>query len=220
MIERYFKKGVCLQWTKPPNVDSARDGQFHHREQHSSPMTYNGLAGHFSAWDPVFSHTQPAALGFTKNMRISHKWLDYRPGASAKCHLGSHDVLTGFMSGCPIVTWQDGGRWVGHIGTTESDPRVNTLVKTTARGVLNNTATGFNPAAAWGPGQLATLMADARKNTKISVSGGMAYIVALVTTTGDFYSIALMNDVPNSYIVLGCQRVPPMNNAALMNWLN
>ncbi|MBY6152119.1 hypothetical protein KUV47_02740 [Vannielia litorea] len=225
MIEQYFRKGICLDWHKPTNVDAARDGQIHHRIRHSSPLIYDGLAADPGAWDAAFNHTPPSAIGLTSRMNIHHKWLDYRPGATARCHRGHNDVLTGFMSGCLIVTWTDatGDQWVGHVGTVESEPPngpTNTLVKTTARGAMTANADGFNPAAAWTPMELGNLCAAAAVNMPLGAIGGAPHIMALVTSGGVFYSIALMLHAQNKYVVLGSKQVPGMGNGALLAALN
>lgn len=46
------------------------------------------------------------------------QWLSYSPGYISYVHLNEYDVLTGPMSGCPIVLYMEGGKtYVGHVGT-------------------------------------------------------------------------------------------------------
>lgn len=46
------------------------------------------------------------------------QWLTYSPGYISYVHLNEYDVLTGPMSGCPIVLYTEGPKiYVAHVGT-------------------------------------------------------------------------------------------------------
>src|SRR5687768_6994393 len=97
--------------------------------------------------------------------------------------LAAGDVLTGFMSGCLICQWTENGmRYVGHVGTVESSQQVNTRVKSAFAAFMPPDTTGFNPAAARDPGEIAPKMMKCKK-------GATPRILALVTTGGEFYSL-------------------------------
>jgi hypothetical protein len=182
---------------------------------HPFDDVYDGLAGDPSALDSRFLHgAGPRNPGFQKGLPISHKWLGYRPGATARCHLGTHDVLTGFMSGCPIATWTDGTgeKWVGHVGTMVGATNINSRVKTTAGDALDQATevSGFDPFNAWTPDELAVLGTNARKNMPLYNVGVGVAIMALVTTEGNFFSIALQSMGLNGDVALGCKPVAPM----------
>lgn len=219
MLETKLRKGVCINWRVPGALDTGRDGRFHRRTLAPNPLRYEGLAGDVSSMDPVLLTMAPSAFGLMKGVNIPHKWLDYRLGATARTRLAGQDVLTGFMSGCVIAMWTDVGgvRWVGHIGTIESDAAVNQRVKAHAEANMPANATGFDPSAAWPPGDRATAIINARKNMPIDHNnGGVPRVVALVTSGGAFFSILLMTyKSQDDYIVLGTRPVAPMLRAQL-----
>ena len=141
-------------------------------------------------------------------MAIPYMWCDYAQGRTAKKASGAQDVLTGFMSGCPIVRFNEGGFKVGHIGTVQ-DPAVNLLVKNGARNFLAtvNSVTGFFPAAAWATDQIPV----AKKH------GANPKVVALVTGAGDFYSILMLQDMKllQQWVCGGIKKVPAMDYNAI-----
>lgn len=152
--------------------------------------------------------TPISSYGLSMRMPIPYLWCDYAQGRTAKRPSGARDVLTGFMSGCPIVRFNQGGFHVGHVGTVES-AAVNLLVKTGARQFLANvqSVTGFFPAAAWATDQIP--MAQKHK--------GNSKVVALVTGAGEFYSILMLQDMHQleEWVCGGAKKVPPLDYNAL-----
>lgn len=206
MIEKYFKLGVRFRWHKPQNVDGPRDGHLTDSIRPTQPLTYIGLG---EVVDPMLMVTHVHTIGLQMNAPIPHQWLDYTPGRTAKVPMGPYDVLTGLMTGCIIARWNDRGtQYVGHVGTVESDPMVNREVKRTFAFAMPKGTTGFNPADAWSLGDMMTLM------SKVGV-GRPPAILGLVTTHGEFYSVAVLDKGGNEWYCLGCKRVQPMPHDTL-----
>lgn len=140
-------------------------------------------------------------------MAIQYQWCDYVLGETARVPIGPYDILTGFMSGCIIARWNDRGvNYVGHVGTV-NHPATDALVKRKFSAWMPPNTTGFNPFAAWLP-NLPALGVKHKKSPKV---------MALVTTSGDFYSVAMMPDNVNAteWVCGGAKKVPAMNYAAL-----
>ncbi|RMD62950.1 hypothetical protein D6833_06215 [Candidatus Parcubacteria bacterium] len=206
MIEKYFKLGVRFRWTKPQNVDGPRDGKIVDSIRPTAQLTYIGLG---EVVDPVLMTFHVSTMGLQMNMPIQHQWLDYAPGRTARVPIGPYDVLTGFMSGCIIARWIERGiTYIGHIGTVESDPATNRVVKRTFAFAMPRTTTGCNPAAAWNFNEL-SLLAQKFRPPKIPE------ICALATTQGEFYSVVMFRDGPNEWYCGGAKRVPPISHDAL-----
>jgi hypothetical protein len=207
MIEKYFVKGARFKWNAPGAVaNQVRDGSIVvNPPSPPGTMTYVGLDGEIVDW----GMPNVTTLGFQMNMTISHSWLSYVLGRTAKIST-NNDVLTGFMSGCLITTWTDGtGRWVGHVGTVESagkDQPPNSDVKLTFSQAMPANTRGFNPAAAWGPEDLMPLVQASK--TPIS-----AKVVALVTGSGQFYAVAMLNRMnePGVWVCGGKKAVAGMD---------
>jgi hypothetical protein len=214
MIERYLKAGLRVKWNAPAATQQALDGAIVNNRGVSSTMTYDGLDGELI--NPAFMVTNVTSMGFTMRMPIPHVWLDYNYGRTSRCPSGQ-DILTGFMSGCIIARWtQLGVGYVGHVGTLVANPTVNTLVKNTFLGAVGNDVTGFNPAAAWTDSEC---QAIANKFKKKPASK----IMALVTNTGAFYSILMLQldwTKADEWCVGGIKSVPAMNHAALVLEMN
>lgn len=209
MIEKYFDLGVRFRWTKPRNVDGPRDGHIVDSIRPTAPLTYIGLGEVVS---PRLMTTHVSTIGLQMNQPIQHQWLDYAPGRTARVPIGPYDVLTGFMSGCIITRWNDRGvNYVGHVGTVEADPLANRTVKRAYGFAMARTTTGFNPFAAW----LADIPGICNRFRPPKVPN----ICALVTTTGDFYSILMMNDGPNEWYCGGIRRCQPMSHDALKMYM-
>lgn len=210
MIEKYFKKGIRFNWNKSGNVDGTRDGAIVDGIRPTGEMTYIGLG---EVVDPILMTSHVSTFGLTKDMTIQHKWLDYTPGRTSRVPIGPYDVLTGYMSGCIIAKWYDRGvNYVGHIGTVESDPTVNTLVKTTFGNAMPDNCTGFNPALAFTFNDLEAIMRE-------TGSGSVPQICALVTTRGDFYATAMMHEGNGEYFCCGLRTCPTINNVDLRAFL-
>ncbi|MGH7784443.1 MAG: hypothetical protein ACREO5_11460, partial [Candidatus Binatia bacterium] len=118
MIERYFLEGVKFAWTAPGAVSNvAKDGSINPTAVAPSAMTFQDLNPNL--FDPRQAN-KFRNLGLAKGNPIPHDWLNYVHGQTATINTAS-DVLTGFMSGCIIVAYNDaaGLRQVGHIGTID-----------------------------------------------------------------------------------------------------
>lgn len=214
MIEKYFKAGVRVKWTAPAAVQQSKDGAIVDNRGVTSNMIYDGLDGELI--DPSMLVTNVVSQGFSMRMPIQHTWLDYNYGRTSKCS-GVGDVLTGFMSGCIIARWTElGAPKVGHVGTLVGEPLVNTKVKNTFLATVGNNVTGFNPAAAWPKGDCDTITAKFKKTP-------IGKIMALVTQTGDFYAILMLQldwTKPDEWCVGGSKKVAAMNKAALTLEMN
>ena len=205
MIEKYFQLGVRYQWQKPQNVDGPRDGKIVDSIRPTAPLTYIGLG---SIVSPALMTTHVSMLGLQMRMPVQHQWLDYTPGRIARVPIGGYDVLTGFMSGCIIARWTERGvNYVGHVGTVESDPSVNRTVKRAFAFAMPPGTTGFNPLQAW-TNEIAFL---SQRFTPPKVP----QICALVTTSGDFYSVVMFIDGPNEWYCGGIKKVPPISHDEL-----
>jgi hypothetical protein len=214
MIERYFVKGALFNWAAPTAISTQpKDGSIVVSTSVNAPMFYVGLD------DQVVDHSLPnvMTLGLRKNMGITYTWLNYIHGRTAKI-AATGDVLTGFMSGCIIATWTDGGgRWVGHVGTIESvgknDPPNSTVKNTFAQAMPQN-VTGYNPASAFDALDIMPLMSKMRGTPSCQV-------LSLVTSTGQFYSILLMERMTERgiWICAGNKQVPALGHDALSRLL-
>jgi hypothetical protein len=221
MIEKYFLQGVRFTWAgsydaPPGNMDGSIIAN---PTPPSRPMVYESLDGELM----TTSLTNVSALGFRKGMSIPYSWLSYAVGHTTKKMLAAGDVLTGFMSGCPIALWQENGiRYAGHVGTYDANPTVNDRVRRKFALSMPRDVIGFNPAGAWQPGEIATLMRSFKTVT------ADPKVLALVTTGGEFYSILVFRLMfktggpavaHGSYCVGGAKRVAPLNYEAMQRWL-
>jgi hypothetical protein len=144
-------------------------------------------------------------------MHRNFKWLPYFEG-DISATIQDMDVLTGPMSGCPLVRFLHGGQiWVGHIGTVLGNAGVNAAVTGfwNAFALANpvNVLGGFNP---FGP---AVPLPPAANGQGDSV----ARIWGLITTAGAFYSVQVYQQLhqANYYRVAAVHLVPTMTVAQL-----
>ncbi len=215
MIEKYFITGLRLRWRFPgADASGTKDGSVMlNPKRIVGPMVYNGMDGEL--YDTFAPHV--STLGLTKGMSIPYRWLMYVLGHTAKKMLAGGDVLTGFMSGCLIACWTESGcRYVGHIGTVESNEQLNKQVKRTFAAYMPRDATGFNPFAAWDAGR------DIIPKAQKFKAGTNSKIIALVTTRGEFYSILLfgLGGAPDEWCVGGIKRVTPLDYFSLKRTLD
>ncbi len=204
MIERYFMEGVRYAWSAPGAIAGPQDGTLVDSKRAPTPLVYIGLD---SIVDPRLKMHHVSTFGLTMRMNIPYRWCDYVLGQTSRARAGTADILTGFMSGCKIARWTEAGQtYVGHVGTV-MNPTVDARVKANFAAVMSPTTTGFDPSAAWAP-ELPALIAKHKKAYKV---------VALVTATGEFYSIVMLVDNVNvtEWVCGGIKKVPPMNRAAL-----
>jgi hypothetical protein len=187
MLERYFKRGAIFRWQRPRNPMVPPDGSLVDKQTRSTPMTYIGTAadmGFSGHVDPTFDNAYRAAQGMTPGLVIRYKWLDYQAGRTVRTPIRTRPILTGPMSGCPIVRWTDaasGVTYVGHVGTIYGQPTVTQLVKQSIQPLLPATATGFSPANAW-------TQAAISANIVPGAPFASPEVCAFVTLNGDFYA--------------------------------
>jgi hypothetical protein len=224
MIEQYFRPGVRFLWNKPNDAADSETGELVVSRGAANPLSYDGLDGHTAAVDPTLLMVS-GVLGLAMHANVPHAWLDYAPGRSSYVPLRFNDVLTGFMSGCPIVRGTTiAGMSAIHVGTKSVDGPVNSMVRRAFAQKLPADATGFNPAGAWSWGETATIMGKLGGATVAA-----PYTFALVTTGGAFYSILMFaikepngwtNPAGKKYWCVGGKKlVPPLNRTRLMAWL-
>ena len=206
MIEKYFLEGDRFAWNMPAAVESGvnRDGKVVDSIRAASPMTYVGLSDVVGT-QLMSSHV--SSFGLKLGMAITYDWCDFATGRTARKPLGGKDILTGPMSGCYITRFSSGGgSFVGHVGTV-GVPAVDALVKRTFGATMPQDATGFNPFHAW-----QNDMADVSRR-----HGKAIQFVALVTTSGEFYAIAMMPDTKKlgEWVCGGTKKVPALSYAQL-----
>ncbi|HLQ20617.1 MAG TPA: hypothetical protein VK146_16720 [Tabrizicola sp.] len=226
MLEMYFKKGAVFEWTRPQTNIVPPDGALMDKQRRSTPMKFLGTIadmGFSSLMDAALPANYFSGVGLTPGTTIRYKWLDYAPGRTARVEIRTRDILTGPMSGCPILHWRQGANsYVGHVGTIFGNAPVNTLVKASIQPVLPATARGFNPAAPWPFAQISPMMGG-----KAMLSG--PEILAYVTSGGVFYSTVFyalpnprsgMPDSLSAKVCAGSVQCPPVMGAALQALLN
>jgi hypothetical protein len=224
MLEKYFKKGAVFEWTRPQTIPVPPDGILMDRRQHSSPMTFIGTAaelGYSAMMDATLPANYFAGVGLTPGTAISYKWLEWAPGRTVRVPLRTRNVLTGPMSGCPILRWQQGGQtYVGHVGTIFGNAPVNARVKASILPILPATATGFKPD--FPVTTLASMM------TPPSPLSGPE-VLAFVTRAGQFYTTVFFSlrnprpGMPDSLSAKFCGGsilMPPLQGARLQALLN
>ncbi len=218
MIEKYFGKGYRIKWQAPKDFAATNpDGALiDNPPMVLNPMIYDGLDGEL-----LNTGVNVTTLGLSKGARVDYDWLAYTVGNTTKKAL-TGDTLTGFMSGCLIATWYEGGtRYVGHVGTTDGRPTINNLVRSTFLNHAPPNVMGFNPAAAWGPGDIAPMQSKFKYGANVK-------IMALVTATGSFYSILMfkLSKAPGSgtdnytWCAGGVKKIPSMNPAQIRTGLS
>jgi hypothetical protein len=183
-------------------------------------LTYDGLDGHVAAISGVL--LGGAQTGMAKGANVPHTWLDYAPGRTARVQIGGNDILTGYMSGCLIIRGiYNGAMSTFHVGTVVGNAAVNKRVKESFARDLPANATGFNPAGAWNPIELVAKQ-TALGGPRVATPN----ILALVTTTGAFYSVLMFNVMHHGgwnnpagqryWCIGGKKAVPAINRVRLM----
>lgn len=203
MIEKYLQLGVCYRWAKPQDRNVNHNGKIVNSILATPPLTYIGL-GKISAPKLRVKHVRD--IGLQMNMDIQYQWLDYALGQTARVPIGPYDVLTGFMSGCIIARWTDRGvNYVGHVGTIDSSQSTNKLVKRTFAFAMPKGTTGFNPANAWEFDEISDISKEFSPKK-------LPYILALVTTGGEFYSVLMFFEGSNRWYCGGSKRVEAISH--------
>lgn len=155
----------------------------------------------------------PGANASPAKIHRNFKWLPYYEG-DISATTQTCDVLTGPMSGCPLVRYLNAGNiYVGHIGTVLGQVAVNAAVTALWNGfALANPASilgGFNP---FGP----TVPTPPPPAT---AQDSVARIWGLITTAGTFFSVQVYQQLnqANYYRVAAVHAVPSMTLAQLQN---
>jgi hypothetical protein len=227
LISKYFVKGTTFNWTPPTQIippQVQQDGSIFASNITAPPaMTYAGVDASLpygegtgpmrTIW--AKTHT-PASRGLLPGTNVAYTWLNYVHGRTAFIQAAGGDVLTGFMSGCWIVVWTQGGaRHVGHIGTVDSSPKnqpPNTTVKQAFRArftgalPMGSNLTGFNPAAPWGLNEIMNVCRemDPLNYGQFTIR---SKILALVTRNNHFYSMLMIERPGNVWVCGGQKRI-------------
>lgn len=163
----------------------------------------------------VFKKTSDIAVGPGAKAHRNFVWLPWLPGGISEVPLVGTDVLTGPMSGCWLVTYNNGAgvRHAGHLGTDIASPTGTAAVNT----AWNNFATanaaqvigGFNPLRHWNgnfPG---------RSGKDV----GAPKIFGLYTTNDDYYILVAyqQSDVATKLRIAGLQLTPTVTVGRLQH---
>jgi hypothetical protein len=213
VIENYFFRGMRFEWAGYGELMLKDDGLVENNTVVPPQlMTYKGVDMDLCT-GPSLQHRQRAlGAGLRLGTVIDFTWLLYRPGRTVTTPLAGKDVLTGYMSGCPIATYNSGGMKVAHVGTVANNPIVNAKVKQNFKAVLDPAAKGFNPNAAW-PDRTTF-----KNQLKMPATPP---VVALVTSSGKFFSL-LLGSYPmerNHWVVGGILPCPAWDKAQLETFL-
>lgn len=236
MISKYFVKGTTFNWTPPTQVippSAQQDGTIFASNILAPPaMTYAGIDAtlpYGEGTGPIRAiwaktHT-PASRGLVNGMNVPYTWLNYVHGRTAFIQAAGGDILTGFMSGCWIVVWTQGGaRHVGHVGTVDSAKKTeppNTTVKQafsaqfTGAMPTGSNLKGFNPAAPWSLNEITNVCRemDRQNYGKFTIK---SKIVALVTRNDHFYSMLMIERPGNVWVCGGQKRISPSGQSAVL----
>lgn len=215
MLETVFQRGALLDWTLPPAYPTPNDGAIVYKSTPTPVMDFMGTTadiGFPALMGPTLTPVYMAQHGLTRNRRVNYRWLDYKPGQTARVRHGRRDILTGPMSGCPIARYQQGGtNYVAHVGTMDGMAAVNTLVKHTFRDAAPVGATVFNPAGAINAGTIANLILAAPDLLQVT-----PWVLAFVNNQGDFFTTVLLRlkGQTNTYYCTGQTAVPALQGPA------
>jgi hypothetical protein len=155
----------------------------------------------------VFKKTSDIQVGTGPKAHRNFVWLPWLPGGISEVPLVGADVLTGPMSGCWLVTYNDGAgvRHAGHLGTDIASPAgtaaVNTAWNQFATANAAQVIGGFNPLRHWIPAQFPGV-----KGKDV----GAPKIFGLFTTTNEYYIVVAyqQSDVATKLRIAGVQLTP------------
>ena len=229
MIQTYFQRGVRLRWNKRSDLNAvmAPKGGFLNQDPINDYLTLEGLdiqVKHESDQFGLKALYKADPGPHRKGKVVNHNWLNYAPGFITRTPLVG-DTLTGYMSGCLIVTWRDTTsphRYMGHIGTDVNNLEATRAVKHNfVRFMPPASVKGYDPSAAWSVAERGE--ANARKVEK-NLYTRPAEVVSLVTQHGHFYSILLFpikdqqqsgNASNTLFVVGGIRQVQPLDYTGL-----
>jgi hypothetical protein len=148
-----------------------------------------------------------ATFGLSGDGNRDFRWLEWMLGQVSEMRSNNSDVLTGFMSGCWITSYQRMGTWyVGHVGT---DMLQNTVNSVAARLAWNNFANGGAGANVQGFNPFNDPWVGA---PPVAQPGeGSIKTLALVTGARTFHTVKVFNSVakPSRFRIAGIQQNPP-----------
>lgn len=213
-----FLKGVVLNWEMPQTEKKTGKKVYDFFEAEGgteTTMMYTGGGFH----EALFDVGNPVSIASVveKNTPISYQWLPYAQCRTSCVTVGDVDVLTGPMSGCPVLSWYDtnGNLNVGHVGTVDAGLKdkngneYNALLYKETLKNLPDGCTGFNPFGVWRDVDFGSIMDELEKDKKKKYL--MPQFLGLVTTENIYYSIMIFREKkkPANFVVAGCQRVGP-----------
>jgi hypothetical protein len=177
----------------------------------ANAMTYDGLDGELI--NAQFMQINVSTTGLTMRQPIAHSWLDYMPGGTAFMSAVGQDILTGWMSGCPLARWTSstGQILVGHIGTIDTDPVANARVKSKFLAGMDANTTLFDPYAEWSTPEIMTLQGKFR-TTEVN-----PHVMGLIAASGEVFAILIFNIKPKQggawteWCIGGIKRVNAMS---------
>lgn len=202
MISKRFSVGSLLVlpqhlFIAPAFVPGANFNQ-------QAPLMLNFAPSTGGGWLGLGQKTRVVTAGAVVAPDRNVQWLHYMPGDISHVPFNGTDVLTGKMSGCPLVVFRHGGMiHAGHIGTIVGDAVSNAAVLGTWNNWANANAVdviaGFNPAGAW--------------TVPPSGNTGHGWGILGLYTAGHhhLYSIFVYaTGAPNTWKVAGLRRVTSM----------
>ena len=163
-------------------------------------------AGNFVSGQLDRQTVSKAMFGLSGNGNRDFLWLEWMLGQVSEMRSNNVDVLTGFMSGCWITSYQRMGTWyVGHVGTDMNNNTVNSIAARTAwnnfaNGVAGANIQGFNPFNdPWIGAAPVPLPGE----------GGIKTL-ALVTAARTFHTVKVYNSLakPSRFRIAGIQANP------------
>ena len=188
----------------PPNLPGANFNQ-----PAAVQLTFARSTG--GGWTGLGQKTNVVSAGVSLVADRNTQWLYYMPGDISHIPFNGVDVLTGKMSGCPLVVFRLAGVvHAGHIGTRDGDAVGNAAVLAT----WNNWATanagdviaGYYPAAAW------------PTMPRGNLGHGWGILGLMTAGHHHFYSIVIYaTGQPNEWRVAGLRKRPTLTVAQLQN---
>jgi hypothetical protein len=125
MIETKLIKGRYLNWNIPGTQNAATGNAGDFVTHPPKPLMIEMSQTHKS----MRQSNVLAGANLKKDWR-NFQWLDYYPLRTSWVPLGTTDLLTGRMTGCYVVVYDDNGTVkVAHVGTETSKPAENTQLK-------------------------------------------------------------------------------------------
>jgi len=160
----------------------------------------------------VAAGANPAANKVHRNF----KWLPWYEGDISETDL-DHDVLTGPMSGCILVSYMRAGvATVGHVGTVTVTEHVPITINTNVKALWNGFAAA-NPADVVGGFNPVDIAIPAHPPSQPGDSVGQTW--GLFTTNGNFYAVQVWVQAGSAtdFRIAAVHLMPSMTLAQLQN---